>query len=305
MSLTAPLDGLDLNQLVVLEALLTESSVTRAAHRLGKAQPSLSRSLEKLRVAFDDPLLVRSGRGMRLTPFAARLVEPLGRALNAIRRLRDVGAFDPSTSSRHFRLIVPDVFAVAVVGPLLAYLREHSSITVSLLAIEAGSLRKLLADEVDLAMANGPFEDGSLRARAVHLPPEWCVLGGPQAPAGPLSLQDWLDADHVQIIPGSDPDGPSGLDLALRSRGMHRRIRAKVAYLSALRPILLHSPCLCSLPAVAGRSLEGGGIRLFAHPLADRMPVIDAWLSWPEHHHADPAHRWLRELVVRLLRSEL
>ena len=70
---TPPLDGLDLNLLVALRALLREASVTRAAHRLGQTQPTVSRMLATLRTAFDDELLVRAGRGMSLTPLAKSL----------------------------------------------------------------------------------------------------------------------------------------------------------------------------------------------------------------------------------------
>ncbi|MEN0065342.1 MAG: LysR family transcriptional regulator [Myxococcota bacterium] len=119
---TPPLDGLDLNLLVTLRALLREASVTRAAEALGQRQPTVSRSLATLRTAFGDELLVRSGRTMALTPLARSMRTPVERSLSAIDRLRTVGAFDPSTAVRTFRLVIPDIVGVKIVPTLLARL---------------------------------------------------------------------------------------------------------------------------------------------------------------------------------------
>ena len=75
------LNRFDLNLLVALDALLTERNVTRAAERVFIAQPAMSRALARLRRHFDDPLLVRVGRELRLTPVAEALVEPVRAAL--------------------------------------------------------------------------------------------------------------------------------------------------------------------------------------------------------------------------------
>src|SRR5258708_20342427 len=80
--------GVDLNLLPLLDALLTERHVTRAAELVGLSQPAASRALGRLRLLFGDPLLVRSGRGFALTPRAETLLEPLRRALRLVEGAR-------------------------------------------------------------------------------------------------------------------------------------------------------------------------------------------------------------------------
>src|SRR6201994_815637 len=119
------LGRIDLNLLVHLDALLRERSVTRAATRIGIGQSSMSHNLARLRELFGDELLTRGPDGMRLTPRAMTLVEPVRTALTQIQTLvsRDE-AFDPATADRTFRFGLPDSMEILIVPALLAHLRE-------------------------------------------------------------------------------------------------------------------------------------------------------------------------------------
>ena len=113
---TKPLSRLDLNLLVALDALLSERSVTRAAERLGLSQPALSASLSRLRVHFDDPILVREGNNYVLSPLASRLVDQTAIALESARRVFAAHAdFDASDSTREFTIYGSD-YAFVTVG---------------------------------------------------------------------------------------------------------------------------------------------------------------------------------------------
>src|SRR4051812_41791993 len=81
------LTSLDLNLLVALDALLLESNVSRAAMRIGLSQPAASHALQRLRDLLGDPLLVRVGARMELTPRAQSLRAPLSQALDQLRTL--------------------------------------------------------------------------------------------------------------------------------------------------------------------------------------------------------------------------
>src|ERR1700681_1209482 len=97
------LASLDLNLLVALDALLLETSVSRAAMRIGLSQPATSHALARLRDVLRDPLLVRVGARMELTPRAQALRAPLAQALDQVRGLFTPEKFDASCSERHFR----------------------------------------------------------------------------------------------------------------------------------------------------------------------------------------------------------
>src|SRR5438445_9298034 len=99
------LSSIDLNLLVALDALLSEAHVGRAAKRIGLSQPAASHALRRLREIMDDPVLVRVGSRMELTPRAQALREPLARALDQVRGLFVAEHFDPATSRRQFALM--------------------------------------------------------------------------------------------------------------------------------------------------------------------------------------------------------
>src|ERR1700759_511578 len=111
------LSSLDLNLLVALDALLREASVSRAAMRVGLSQPAASHALQRLRDLFGDPLLVRTGARMELTPRAQALRGPLTQALDQVRGLFAADQFDAASSERQFRLMMPDL-AVELLMPL-------------------------------------------------------------------------------------------------------------------------------------------------------------------------------------------
>src|SRR5215468_9770818 len=105
------LAALDLNLLVALDALVSETHVGRAARKVGLSQPAMSHALARLRALMNDPLLVRSGTRMQLTPRAEMLRGPLAQALEQVRGLFVADRFDPATSERRFAVMMPDLVA--------------------------------------------------------------------------------------------------------------------------------------------------------------------------------------------------
>src|SRR4249919_4172881 len=113
------LNSLDLNLLVALDALLKEANVSRAAMRIGLSQPAASHALQRLREVIGDPLLVRSGARMELTPRAQALRGPLAQALDQVRSLFIPDDFDAARSERQFRLMMPDLAVELLMPPLM------------------------------------------------------------------------------------------------------------------------------------------------------------------------------------------
>jgi DNA-binding transcriptional LysR family regulator len=114
------LSALDLNLLVALDALLLEANVSRAAMRIGLSQPAASHALQRLREVLGDPLLVRAGARMELTPRAQALRGPLAQVLDQVRGLFIPDDFDAVSSERRFRLMMPDLAVELLVPPLMA-----------------------------------------------------------------------------------------------------------------------------------------------------------------------------------------
>src|ERR1700731_4850919 len=113
------LNSLDLNLLIALDALLLEANCSRAAMRTGLSQPEGSHALQRLREVFGDPLLVRVGARMELTPRAQGLRGPLAQALDQVRGLFVADDFDAARSERRFRLMMPDLAVELLMPPLM------------------------------------------------------------------------------------------------------------------------------------------------------------------------------------------
>src|SRR5581483_4040519 len=148
------LNRFDLNLLIALDALLHEKNVTRAAERVFVSQPAMSAALQKLRDYFDDPLLVRVGRDMELTPRGLSLVEPVREALLRIQAtLGTQPTFDPATVKRTFTVIVTDEAAGGVVPAALRRVaREAPGVQCHIEQVSQTSLGRIEYGDADLCL---------------------------------------------------------------------------------------------------------------------------------------------------------
>ncbi len=292
-----PLDGLDLNLLVTLRALLVEGSVTRAATRLGQSQPTVSRALQSLRAAFGDELLTRSGRAMTRTPMAEALLVPVERFLNAANRLATVGTFDPSTARRTFHISLPDVVSVYVVPSLTTRVVTHApGCALFVSGGERDQLAGLLSGELDLAVGR-ELDHAELKRRVVGRDDRWVVVVGEAHPRyeGELDLDAWLSSTHMQLNPHGRPTAPSAVEVRLRELGHHRTISVKLGHVAALPSLLRSTPLVASLPRSMAVHIAGAGLRMHPHPLGDVLPAPTLSISWHESMQRDAGHAWLRE----------
>jgi len=149
------LRNLDLNLLLVFDAVLRERSVVRAADSLAISQPAVSHALNRLRHALKDQLFVRTPAGMSPTPRAEQLALPVRKALNELQLAVEGDTFDPSTADRLFTIAVNNYAAVVAVGPILAAVRAQAP-AVRLSLVPSGTLNltdRLDRGEIDLALS--------------------------------------------------------------------------------------------------------------------------------------------------------
>jgi LysR family transcriptional regulator, nod-box dependent transcriptional activator len=144
----------DLNLLRVLDALLSESQVSAAARRLNRSQPAMSAALTRLREALDDPILVRDGQRMLLSPLAERIRPRVRSLLQDIdQTLSEPAKFDAAASKRCFRILANDYAVTVVLSPLLEYFQRHApGLTMEILPLEDHFLERLAEGDYDLAV---------------------------------------------------------------------------------------------------------------------------------------------------------
>ena len=301
--LSMNLAGLDLNLLVALDALLAEASVGRAAVRLNLSQPAVSHALRRLREATGDPLLVRIGPRMELTPRAQALRGPLAQALDQVRGLFVSEGFDPATSTRGFRLMMPDL-AVDLLMPAVLQAVAASAPGVRLDVIPwrgPAVMTQDFARTVDLVVAwTGEAYPGFHR-QSLYVDRDALAVRRGHPDAARLSeLTVFNAARHVAVIGSGERD--DAIEPFLRQAGIERRIALAVpSYLQALR-MTARSDLVAFVPSRLIAALAGPLDLVKVEPPID--PGEDQqYLFHPVLAQFDPGSVWLRELVLRVGRG--
>ena len=291
------LNSLDLNLLVALDALLREASVSRAAMRIGLSQPAASHALQRLRDLLGDPLLVRSGARMELTPRAQALRAPLAQALDQVRSLFVPDEFDAISSERHFRLMMPDLAVELLMPPLMEKItRTAPNVTIDVVPWRGPAIFTAeFARTIDLVISIGNAFKGFHRQRLYTDSDALAVRRGHPAAAKLRKRDAFLAARHVAVvIRGQNEDL---IDSWLRSKGIERRIALVVpGYIEALH-ITARTDLVAFVPRRLIAALSKQLSLVTVAPPLD--PGIDEqFLFYPTRAQMDPGSIWLRRLML-------
>jgi DNA-binding transcriptional LysR family regulator len=290
--------ALDLNLLVVLDAIYGEGGVTRAAEKLNLTQPAISHALARLRLLFDDPLFVRQGRALAPTPLTRGLIAPLRRSLTELGLLvREVGRFDPQHSEARFTVAMRDPTELVALPPTIARLaRTAPRVDLRSVQVARRNLEgALAAGTIDLAIdVPLPLSEKVRRERVAADPLVVVVRKSHPAIRRGFGLDAYLAQQHVMVT--SRRKGPGFEDLALAEQGLHRQIRLRCRnYVAAFR-VVGETDLILTMPRrYAGVLNCGFGNR--ALPLPFETPTLDLHLYWHEAVDQDPANLWLRGLL--------
>ncbi|PRH88016.1 LysR family transcriptional regulator [Labrys okinawensis] len=297
------LAGIDLNLLTVLEALLAERHVSRAALRLNRSQPAVSHALARLRLLFDDPLLVRQGGGLGPTARALEIQPHLGEALDRMRHLLAPAGFDPSSERRTFRLAMSDYGAAVLLPKLVPLLRTeapHSDLLVTQASREAMEAQ-ILDGEIDLALAVFP-DLGKQLARSLLFEDRYVCLADAagQPPSGGLDLAAYLARPHALVALRADVENE--IDRALVALGHRRRICLTLPHWGVAPRLISGTNIILTVArGILPPSIEADGLRLFEPPFA--LPPVPFTQIWHPRRQGDPAHQWLRERIGGFFRA--
>jgi DNA-binding transcriptional LysR family regulator len=298
------MDAIDLNLLPALDALLEEGSVTGAARRLGLSSSAMSRTLSRLRALTGDPLLVRAGRGLVPTPRAMALrdrVHTLAREARELLSPQD-DRLDLARLERTFAIRANEGFIGLYSAPLVAaVIKAAPHVRLRFApkpAKDAGPLREGEIDlEIGVLGAFAPEVRTHLLFRDRFL---GVVRTGHPLLSAPITPERYAAARHVVVSRKGSFTGP--VDDALEVLGLRRDIIAVVPGF----PDALRIAGQSDLVALVPRSCLGDAA--FAHDLASfELPVAtpDIAISamWHPRMDADPAHRWLRGIVMEVCRA--
>lgn len=291
----------------MLDALLETNSVKQAAALLNVTPSAISHSLAELRRRTSDPLLVRSGSRLRPTPRAESMRPLLRAGLTDLHRLiAEPIEFTPATSTRRFSLAAPEHIVVGQLSDVLpGLIAEAPKARFELSSVLAALPELLDSGSLDLALTT-LYADETLKLesavmRAQLFAERFVCIGRRDHPLlkhGHIDLADFLSAPQISIrMPGART---SPTDTALENVGLARHVALTLGSAHAAAQYVIHSDLLAMVPfSVAARG-EALGLLAYVDPPIE-LPPVTGILWWHNRLHSDPAHRWWREKVGRLL----
>ena len=299
------LNGVDLNLLPPLEALLRLRHVTRAASEVGLSQPAMSRALARLRAVLGDPLLVRGQSGLVLSPRAQSLLPAIATAVTQLKGLFQEPSFDPSTAERIIRIAATDTQTILLGPAIIARLvREAPSMTLQMVPYASDLATRMEDGSVDFAfaLASTPLPVG---ARSMPIAADRLAVvmrRGHPAAQRRWTLTDYGRYSHATV--GIFGDRQSEMDTILAAAGITRRISFTSPHFTAALATVAATDMVTTISESFARRLAPlFRLVIKAAPFpAAALPITLVWSHVREH---DPLLAWFRGIVKDAARETL
>ena len=296
--------NLDLNLLVVFDAIMRRRNVSRAAIDLGLSQSTISNALRRLRTALDDPLFLRESHGVAPTAFAEGLAPFVEVALQSVRQgLEQTRRFDPASVQRRFNIIMTDI-AEAVILPRVLEMCRLTAPGISIRALTLSiddTPAALKSGEADLAIGFLPDFPGHFYQRFLFETDYVCISSVTNPICrGPLTLKKFVGARHA--VPEAQGTGHYVVQQTLEKQGIELRIGAQVRHFLSIPFLVASSDLIATVPQAFANTMPGAAaVRTMPHPLD--LPKVEVKLLWHERFQRDPANRWLRDRLVEVFKT--
>ncbi|WP_075098144.1 LysR family transcriptional regulator [Sandaracinus amylolyticus] len=295
----------DVPSLDLLRCFVTlhrERHLSRAAIRLGLSQPAMSRALTRLRDAFDDPLFVRTPRGMVPTARADELAPRVVSVLEAAAALVRPTELDPAQLTRTFVVATSgfvDAQLLSRLTPLLVH--EAPGVSITTRPNTDDLAESLASGRVDLMIGvSGSVPRDAHRTRLYE--ESWvCAVRRDHPDVGKrLSLERYAKLPHLLVAPGGHPG--SHVDTALAARGLARRVVLRIHAFAPAPAIVAGSDLVVTAPRRIMEPLARPfGLRLFPPPI--EIPGSTIVAAWHPRSQDDPAHAWFRAALVAAVKG--
>jgi DNA-binding transcriptional LysR family regulator len=289
---------IDLNLLVLFDALIVEGNLTRAAARVGLSQSAMSNALGRLRARLEDPLFVRAPGGVEPTDRARALAGPVREALAGLERALSPQVFEAATTQRRFTVMMNDIHEL-LLGPALSARVAGAAPLAELRFVQGPSTfpeQVLAAGDVDIVVS--PLEGESPKcARSAIYSLSFATLVRRDHPrvGKRLSLERFLELEHVLVAPRGRPGGT--IDDLLLERGLRRKVARMTAHFFSAVLLVCKSDYVVTLPSLLAESMARMlPLRVLDAPLD--LPSVTMGQFWSTRSESDAGHRWLRQAIT-------
>jgi len=299
------LEDIDLNLLLLLHWLLVERSVTRAGQRVGLSQPAASRALSRLRIVFSDELFVQNGRTLTPTKLAAGLATDLSVAIGQMRRALPVESqFMPETFVGSISFASNDYLASITSHIWAAEISSRAAVLDTIWRpLESHVIKDVISGRIDFVIApeaaRASFPKTAVIDDMVIKPYliDRFVLFGPNShpvfQLRHLNLETLANLKQIMVSPTGV--GVGIVDERLAEKGLKRTISARTWSFLHAAELALSTNCVAVLPARLAQSHPKGTFR----DLPFKLPPISNFIAWHSSRTKDPAHKWVRQQLMR------
>ena len=291
------LRNLDLNLLVIFEAVYSAGNISHAAKGLGMSQPTISNALNRLRDVLNDPLFVRKGKGVEPTTKAVSMVGPVREALQMIRSGVSEGVeFDPETNRRHFRLVMLDQLEPVLTPPLVKRIQAFRNVTLEMLPISTEPVIDGLNDgSLDLMLAPHFPEAKEIEQETIGRADVVMIARNDHPEIrGSVSLEQFQRLGHIALI--DKLRAMTRMDEFLRHAQISRHIAYKSSKFWSFPHILANSDLIAILPGDFARTAA----RYFPLQICEmpfQVPEQQIYMIWKANRTNDTSHQWLRREI--------
>lgn len=301
--MTKNLKNVDLNLLVIFEAIYATSNISRAADRLGMSQPAVSNALARLRDLIADPLFVRATPGVEPTIKAREMIRPVRDALGVIGQQLGRGAnIDLASYKRLFRIIIIDVLEPIIMPPVVrTIMAEAPGVSIECIQADAKFYEGIKSGTIDLACFSFPIDTTDMIVKPI-CPLDLVAVSRRDHPAieKPLDLATFQTLPQIAI--GRELRGLTDIDKNMVSQGLPRQVGYMAAKIWSMPAMIERTDLVGILPRRFVREL-GGNFALDIHELPTEMPEQFMYMMWHANSEHDPGHIWLRESMMRAAQS--
>jgi DNA-binding transcriptional LysR family regulator len=292
---------IDLNLLVLFDAIHKFRNLTTAGKALGLSQPAMSHALARLRSIFKDPLFVRLPRGLQPTPLASEIAPSVIEGLAVIRGTLERQTFTPGRSTRIFNIAQGDVAEAVHLPLLLREVRKTApEIRLHTFEILGARLRDALGDgEADFATGDYALGAGC-RESFLYESAYVCVVRAdhPRIKSR-LTLKQFKSLQHIFVNPRGAAQHGAIVERALSRREVAAQIAVEVSHFNGVAALVTSSDMIVTIPSrLADMMKHFANIKVLTPPIS--LPKIKMSLYWHERFHRDPGHIWLRNIYLRL-----
>lgn len=289
----------DLNSLVVLKVLLETQHVTETANRLNLTQSAVSRTLGKLRRSLNDPLLIKSGRGLVISKTAQSLQPRLNEVLEGISDILHPKDFDPAQFEGQIRLAASDYGTYNLLPKLVPLLADAApGMRLNTIDWRSNAFTELEDNSVDLMIGGAPDQASNIHERVVARDTFQCVTQKGLLPSKALTLEQYCAVKHIAI--NSLERESQQIDRLLAGMGVKRRVALTIPHYFAALEIVSTTAQMILLPSrFISRYVDSEKFDIHTPPFSP--PELEISMFWNTRTHYDPSNKWFRDFIYQKL----